>query len=255
METIDLYRIESTYYDLTWGDRTQEAGFYSEMASSYGKKVFELGVGTAALAIPLVLDGYEVTGIDNSPDMLAVAHRKLGKYDQNVQERLKLVNADMRDFDLAERSYDFAFIAFNTFLHILTHDEQLSCLHSVSRHLRSRGGFVIDIFQFDPRRPEGVLRFDNAARDPVSGAEVIKYFEQSMDYAKQLIKIRNVYSVTQAGNTRITTTEYNLRIILLGELKLLLDKAGFDVVNVFGSFDKVPHNTTSKKMILLTEKR
>lgn len=255
METIDLYRIESTYYDFTWGHRPQEARFYSELASSYGKKVLELGVGTAALAIPLALDGYQVTGIDNSAEMLAVAHTKLGKCVQDVKERLTLVNGDMRAFDLAERSYDFAFIAFNTFLHILTHDEQLSCLRSVSRHLRPRGGFVIDVFQFDPRRPEGVLRFDNAARDPASGAEVVKYYQQSMDYAKQIINIQNVYSVTKSGVTRTMTTQYNLRIMLLGELRLLLDKGGFEVVNVFGSFDKTPHTTTSKKMIALAENR
>jgi len=172
METIEAYRIESKYFDLLYGDRKREVRFYSDLASRYGKKVLELGVGTAALAIPLASQGYEVTGIDNSPDMLAVAEEKLGSCDQPVRQRLELVNADMRSFDLAEKNFDFAFISFSTFLHLLTHEEQLNCLRCAREHLRPRGGLAICIVQMDPKYPCGVLKLGHVVKVPEGGAEL-----------------------------------------------------------------------------------
>jgi len=253
METIEPYRIESKYFDKLYGDRSKEARFYSELASTYGKRVLELGVGTATLAIPLAIDGYQVVGIDNSPDMLAVAEGKLGECDQSVIQRLRLIEGDMRSIDLAEKGFDFAFIAFNTFLHLLTHEEEFSCLHRIHEHLRPKGGLAIDIFQLDPRRPEGVLRLSHSVK--TKSGELVRYCQQSMDYAEQLMNVNYVYEVSENGVGRTFATKYRLRILLRGELELLLDKAGFQVVSVFGSFEREPHSTTSGKIIVLTEKR
>jgi len=254
-EVSELYKLESKFYDAVWGKRPKEVSFYSGLISGYGKKVLELGVGTAALALPLALEGYEVTGIDNSSEMLAMADRKALGFDESIRQRLTLISADMRSFDLAEKGFDFAFIAFNTFLHLLSHEDQLNCLNCIGRHLRPRGGLVVDVFQLDPRRPEGVLRLDFTIKSPQTGAEVIKYYQQYMDYAQQVMDIYNVYNINEVGTSRTYTTRYRLRIILRGELELLLDKAGFEVINVFGSFDKEPQGTASKKIIMMAEKR
>jgi len=253
METIEPYRIESKYFDELYGDRSKEVRFYSGLASNYGKRVLELGVGTAALAIPLASKGYQVVGIDNSPHMLAVAEGKLGRCEQPVRQRLRLVNADMRSFDLAEKNYDFAFIAFNTFLHLLNHEEEIDCLRRIYGHLRPKGGLAIDVFQLDPRRPEGVLRLSHAMKTQCG--ELVRHYQQSMDYAEQLMNVNYVYEVSEDGVGRTFATKYRLRILLRGELELLLDKAGFQVVSIFGSFEREPHSTTSGKMIMLAEKR
>jgi len=254
METIEWYRIESKYFDQLYGDRSKEARFYSELASTYGKRVLELGVGTAALAIPLASEGYQVVGIDNSPDMLAVAQGKLGECDQSVRGRLRLIKGDMRTFDLMKKDFDFAFMAFNTFLHLLNHEEEIGCLHRIREHLRPKGGLAIDVFQLDPRRPEGVLRLSHSVKTQ-SGVELVRYYQQSMDYAEQLMNVSYIYEVSEDGVGRTFATKYHLRILLRGELELLLDKVGFRVVSVFGSFEREPHSATSGKMIMLAEKR
>lgn len=255
MDAIENYRIEAKYFDLLYGDRMQEAHFYSGLASSYGKQVLELGVGTAALAIPLASEGYEVTGIDNSPDMLAVAKEKLGRCEQAVRQRLKLVNADMRSFDFAEKNFDFAFISSNTFLHLLTHEEELNCLRCIREHLRPRGGLTIHILQVDPKYPCGVLKLGHAVKVPKDSAELIRYHQESNDYARQLIEVSYIYVISENGISRTIVTNFHLRILLRGELELLLDKAGFDIINVFGSFEKEPHDTASGSIIMLAEKR
>jgi len=255
MDAIKQYRIESKYYDLFYGDRVREVHFYSSLASSYGKRVLELGVGTAALAIPLASEGCDVTGIDNSPDMLAVAEEKLSRCDQPVRQRLRLVNADMRSFDLVEKNFDFTFIASNTFLHLLTHEEELNCLRCIREHLRPKGGLAICILQMDPKYPCGVLKLGHVVKVPDDNVELIRYHQESNDYARQLIEARYIYVISENGIGRTIVTDFRLRILLRGELELLLDKSEFDVINVFGSFEKEPHDTTSKSIIALAEKR
>lgn len=41
-----------------------------------GKRLLDLGCGTGTLSIPLAVQGYNVTGIDLSEEMLAIAHAK-----------------------------------------------------------------------------------------------------------------------------------------------------------------------------------
>jgi len=107
----------------------------------------------------------------------------------------------------------------------------------------------------DPRRPEGILKLDLTIKTPQSGADFVKYSQQYMDYAKQVMDIYDVYYLTEKGGSRTYTTKYQNRILLRGELELLLDKAGFEIINVFGSFDREPHGTTSRKIITLAEKK
>jgi len=254
MDPVEQYRIESKYFDLLYGDRAMEVRFYSDLASRYGKKVLELGVGTGALAIPLASQGYEVVGIDNSPDMLTVAEEKLGKCELPVRQKLKFVNADMRSFNLTEKNFDFAFISFSTFLHLLTHEEQLNCLQCIWEHLRPRGGLVISVFQPDPKYLSGVLKLHHAIKIPDSDAELVRYHQESHDYAKQLIDVNYIYVITKNGISRTIVTNFHLRILFRGEFELILDKAGFDVINVYGSLEKEPHDTTSKSIIMLAEK-
>jgi hypothetical protein len=175
--------------------------------------------------------------------MLKVAEEKLRVCNQAVKQSLKLVNADMRSFDLAKKGFDFAFMAFNTFLHLLTNEEQLSCLSHIREHLRLRGGLAISVFQLEPRRPESVLRLSRAVKDFQSGAALVRYDQQSMDYAKQIMDVHYVYEINEKRIGCTFVTSYQLRILLRGELELLLYKAGFDEISIFGSFEKEPHGT------------
>jgi SAM-dependent methyltransferase len=187
--------------------------------------------------------------------MLAVAEGKLSRCDLPVRQKVKLIQADMRSFDLAGKGFDFAFIAFSTFLHLLTHEDQLNCLRRIAGHLRPGGGLTICVFQPDFRRPEGVLKLGHAIKIPEAGLELIRYHQQSNDYARQLIDVSYIYQIQDKGTSHAFATGFQLRILLRGELELLLDKAGFDIRSVFGSFEKEPHDTASGSIITVAEKR
>src|SRR5215470_875347 len=54
-----------------------------------GGHVLDVATGTGLVAAELLRQGFRVTGVDQSPEMLAVAHRRFG-------DEVKLINASAR---------------------------------------------------------------------------------------------------------------------------------------------------------------
>ena len=123
-------------YDLLYGNDSSDTTFYIEEIKRVGRSVLELVCGTGRVTIALARHGFDVTGIDNSPDMLRQL-RKNREQAGNLRGPLRLVQGDMRDFSL-ERKFDAVIIPARTFQLLLSPQEQRSCLRSVSyTHLRA----------------------------------------------------------------------------------------------------------------------
>jgi demethylmenaquinone methyltransferase / 2-methoxy-6-polyprenyl-1,4-benzoquinol methylase len=64
-----------------------------------GGHVLDVATGTGLVAAELLRRGFGVTGVDLSPEMLAVAHRRFG-------DEVKLINASAEALPLASESFD-----------------------------------------------------------------------------------------------------------------------------------------------------
>jgi demethylmenaquinone methyltransferase/2-methoxy-6-polyprenyl-1,4-benzoquinol methylase len=64
-----------------------------------GGHVLDVATGTGLVAVELRRQGFEVTGLDLSPEMLAVAHRRFG-------DDVALINASAEALPLASASFD-----------------------------------------------------------------------------------------------------------------------------------------------------
>src|SRR6516164_488933 len=86
-----------SYDAINSGDRPVVRGdisFYLDLARRTGGEVLEIGVGTRRVALELAKAGFRVTGIDLSPDMLAIAAEKATARD--LARELLLECGDMR---------------------------------------------------------------------------------------------------------------------------------------------------------------
>src|SRR6266487_1827542 len=118
--------------------------FFVEAAKNAGSPVLEIGCGTGRVLIPTARAGLDIVGLDVSPHMLAVCRQRLRDESEAVQKRVRLVQADMRHFDL-DRRFTLVTIPFRPFQHLLTVEDQFSCLASIRRHLINEGGLILDI--------------------------------------------------------------------------------------------------------------
>ncbi len=99
----------------------------------------ELGCGTATLSLLLEQQGYHITGIDNSPDMLSIAAEKL-TYDSDIQLQLQ----DMSDLAL-EDTYDAFYCVCDSLNYLVSEEDILHTFQGVKEHLKKDGIFLFDL--------------------------------------------------------------------------------------------------------------
>jgi ubiquinone/menaquinone biosynthesis C-methylase UbiE len=110
--------------------------------------VLELACGTARTALTLAEKGFDITGVDISAGMLAVARRKAAARPASVRDRLTLIEQDMSQLNEGRR-FGFVFVPARSFQHLLTIDLQRRSLQAIHRHLDPAGRLVLHLF--DPR--------------------------------------------------------------------------------------------------------
>ena len=226
-----------------------DVSFYVEAATEAGSPVLEVGCGTGRVLIPTALAGTAIVGLDMSPHMLAVCRRRLREEDITVQHRAELVQADMRQFDL-DRLFTLAMIPFRPFQHLLTVDEQLSCLASIWRHLVDGGRLVFDVFNpflewivATPSSEEGGDEPEFATPD---GRRVMrKQRTLTRDRVRQVDQHELIYYVTYPdGRQERVVHAFPLRYLFRFEVEHLLARAGFQLEHLYAGFDKSPYGST-----------
>lgn len=107
--------------------------------------VLELGVGTGRVALALVDAGYEVWGVDTSPEMLAVADTKAGE--RSSRANLHLVEGDAAVAgDLPAGPFAVVLGAFNLLCNLADRPAQAACLAAGASVLADDGIVVLETF-------------------------------------------------------------------------------------------------------------
>ena len=134
-----VYDLLAPHYDAVTGDSATEAAFIHDIIErrhSQAVTLLDLACGTGSIAA-LLAGAYQVSGLDISPGMLAVAREKL-------PGRTQLYLADMTSFRLDAR-FDVIVCAYQGFNHLLSLAAWQSGFDRACEHLNRGGLFLFDI--------------------------------------------------------------------------------------------------------------
>ncbi|WP_032809022.1 class I SAM-dependent methyltransferase [Mesorhizobium sp. WSM1293] len=101
-----------------------------------GGNALELGIGSGRVAVPLTERGVTVEGIDNSENMLKL-----------LADRTDLIKAwkgNIAGFS-SEQCYRLVYCIYNTFMVLVTREEQIACLQSAADALDEEGVLVVEL--------------------------------------------------------------------------------------------------------------
>jgi SAM-dependent methyltransferase len=244
------------FFDADYAGYADDLPLIEAYAQRTGGPLLELGCGTGRLLVPLARAGYDVTGVDLSPEMLRLARAKLDA--AGLAQRVTLVQGDYAEAPLAG-PYRLAFVMMNTFLHLTTGAAQLRALRHWREHLAPGGLLLIDVFNPDVAQLAGLdgrLEWDNSWTDPQTGATVMKFLTRTVDLADQLVHVNLIYDeIAPDGQVRRTLVPFDTRYLWRSEAELLLDKAGFVVEAVYGDRSLGPFENGSDTMVLAARRR
>lgn len=133
------YGVLAKYYDRMMGNREKElAGLKQliETNSPEAKKILELACGTGTVSKYLHDQGYEMTGIDISPEMLAVARNKI--------PHATFFEQDIATFALSG-TFDVVVCLFDSINHLIGYEKWEALFSRARNHLNNGGVFIFDI--------------------------------------------------------------------------------------------------------------
>jgi len=184
-----------------------------------------------------------VTGLDLSQAMLDKLQAKLDQEPREVQARVALKCANMRDYRFSQK-FRLVFCASNSFLAMMTTEDQLACLRSVREYLADDGRLVLNIFA--PYYDKLVTKTETSVhreKDPETGRDLIVGEITRRNWQDQTMSVcQYVDRIGDDGTVRRYPAEFSLSWIHHREMHLLLRYAGFEVVNVYGGYDKRPYD-------------
>jgi len=244
------YGKAARFYDL-FGEKP-DVEFYKEQALLSRGKVLELGVGTARLALELARCGVKVVGIDNSPDMLRVARRKLTKEPTDVRRRLTLKRSDIRDPRLTEK-FSMIYVPASTFGHLTNVEDQTKVLRCVYNSLEDGGRFVFDVEQFSPDKPPSSWWVER--KELGKGSVVVRSGFVRSDLREKKSTLHLFFDLYRNGKLIERYYEYGVvAMFTKRELVKLLRETGFKMVSVYGNFDKSRYRRSSPRMVFVARK-
>jgi SAM-dependent methyltransferase len=246
------YDLLSRYYDLENADFTEDLDFWLDLAETHGDPILELGCGSGRVLLHLARRGHAITGVDNSPEMLALLEAKLKQAStKHIAVPPTRLAASLHDFQTTE-SFKLAIMPFNTFMHLLTLEAQTAALVNIRQHLAVGAPLALDMPNPGDAYagPEPGLALERTFRD---GASTVQQFSCiALDRAAQLAHITWLYdAIAPGGAVQRTVVPLTLRYTFPGEMRLLVERCGFTLTHLYGDYDCSPLADGSPRMIVV----
>ena len=209
--------MEDVPYD-KWAD------LLSCLIKQYGENtrtVLDLGCGTGALTLKLSEMGFDVTGVDNSQDMLSVADSKAFENDKDIL----FINQDMRTLDLIEKQ-DCIVSVCDCINYLVLDEDVLDTFGSVKNCLNRDGLFIFDfntVYKY-----ETVIGDTTIAENREDCSFIWENFYSPDDHINEYdVTFFKKVSDEEDGLFKRFEETHIQRAYTLEEMKLFILKAGF----------------------------
>ena len=238
-----IYHDPQRYDDQYWWKKNDIEFWRTIYNKISGNKVLELGSGTGRLAVPLLKEGADYTGIEISKEFCDYAKKKIA--DRNLTANI--INQDFRSFDF-NQTYDMIFIGFNTFLHLLKNADAVECLNSIKKHMHPNTLFYIDIFVPNPlflyrskKRIKNLEYIDSTTNQTT-------YIDEICDY-NGTTEINKITWIYYSENHKELKYNFTMRMYFPNTMNRLIIDTGLKINHLWGNHEFFDFDESSEIQI------
>ncbi|GIN55849.1 class I SAM-dependent DNA methyltransferase [Lederbergia ruris] len=211
-----------------------------------GKQILEIACGTGTLSVLLAQNGYEVTGVDLSSDMLMVAHEKA----KGMNENITFYEQDMSKLE-GLGQYDIVTIFCDSLNYLQSPEQVISTFDRVRAHLNPNGLFLFDIHS--PYKIEKVFM-----------DQTFSYVDEEVSYIWDCYSGKTPYTVEHDLTFFLKdddTSQYERfdevhmqRTYLVEDYTKWLKEAGFKILSITADFTKDTPKEKSERIFFVCQK-
>lgn len=221
--------------------------YLEEIFKKYGvnpRLVLDLACGTGNITIEGAKRGYEMIGVDISPEMLSVARQK--SLDQELD--ILFLNQDMTSFELYG-TVDAIICCMDGVNYITEKKHLIRMFKLVNNYLNNEGIFIFDI-----RSEYGLASLigDNTF---IEDTEDITYiWENKYDSRKKICDMKLTFFEREGELYNKFYENHRLRAYNLYEIINILESAGLKFVGSFGDFSLKKLGDKSERIFFVAKK-
>jgi SAM-dependent methyltransferase len=229
----DVFLKYAEYYDLLYREKdyTAEANYVARTLRGFDphvRKILELGSGTGRHGRLLAEQGFDVTGIERSEEMVAEAKRLTRDCRFTSGGSFDCLRGDIRGADL-NLTFDAVTALFHVISYQTENEDLLRTFKCAARHVRSGGLFMFDVWHgpavLSQRPMVRVKRVEN------DSTRLIRIAEPELNANKSTVTVHYTMladSKMQASLVRFGE-DHRMRYLFPTEIDLLARQTGFAI--------------------------
>jgi SAM-dependent methyltransferase len=203
-----------------------------------GARLLDVPCGDGRLAVELAARGYEVTGVDITPEYLDRARRTAAE--RGVE--LSLEERDMRDLTWSEE-FDGAICYWGSFGYF-DDDGNQAFLAAVAEALEPDGCFLLETHVVESLLP----RFERRAWSEIGDTHLLE--DRNFDHVTGRVETTWTFVGPAAPDARRTS----IRVYTYRELAAKLERAGFRTSEGFDAFSEEPFEFGAQRLLMRARK-
>ena len=230
---MSVFGAYSRYYNLLYKDKDYagEAEYLHNLIGMHEPgtaSILNLGCGTGRHDLLLAQMGYEVTGIDQSEGMLAIANSQLSVLDSQLP-LLSFKQGDIRTIRL-NTTFDVVTALFHVMSYQATNDDLRAAFATARAHLKPGGIFIFDCWYgpavLSDRPVVRVKRLEDETTFITRIAEPVMHPDDNIVDVNYQVLIRDKVS----NEVEEVRESHRMRYLFRPEIGQLLGEAGLDIV-------------------------
>ncbi|MEQ9300335.1 MAG: methyltransferase domain-containing protein [Cyclobacteriaceae bacterium] len=231
----------SPYYHILYSHRDYEDAqlfidnLIEKLAMPIESQVLDIACGKGRHSIYLNQKGFDVTGIDLSPENIKKARK-------SENDRLRFDVHDMRE-EYKDHSFDLGLNLFTSFGYFNTDEEHAQAIWAIANSIKASGYFLLDFLN-----PFVVI--NNLVHEEVKRVEGIEFLIKK-SYDGEFI-LKDIHF-----NDSQTEYHYQEKVKAIRRTEFLnyFERAGLEVIELYGDYGLGGYMAeTSERLIFLTRK-
>ncbi len=210
------------------------------------REVVDLCCGTGDVAIALAKNGFRITGIDVSSDMLNVANEKAMKN----ASRVMLLCENAQNFKLMNK-VDAVYSLTDGMNYMIGKDELEKTFRSVNNALKNNGLFIFDIstqYKYENILANNVFTFDFD--------DAFLCWQNDYDKSTRICTMSITGFNKNGKNTYTRFDEIHKQYsYTINDIEQSLENTGFVIDNIYSGYDDIDYQINSERILVKAQKR